>query len=123
MMYHFMFGLRGCSPAPAAASGGMVGGAPALAAASFLVSSVIKCCQPETSRPAPQFLTIKELQQVTQPELNHSVDHPEEGCEDEHGDDDHRRRSLHFFAAGIVDLLHLGADFFEKVLGAVRPRL
>src|SRR5437588_8734101 len=121
MMYHFMLGLRGCSAACAPSVGGCADDC-ACSIASFLISCAINV--PAAShRPAPlRFLTDK-LQQMAQPEFNHFIHHFEKSREHEHGNNDNRSRRLNFFATRVVDLLHLTADFLEKVFGAVRPCL
>src|SRR5690242_427388 len=118
MMYHFIFGLRGCSPATPS---GETGGMPLGAAASFLISSVIIV---PTGMPAgTSLLAVEELEQVAQSKLDHGIDHIEECGKDKHGDDDHRGRRLNFFAARVVDFFHLGPDIVEEILRPFRPRL
>ena len=116
MMYHFMLGLRGCSAACAPSVGGCADDC-ACSIASFLISCAINV-PAACHRPAPlRFLTDK-LQQMAQPEFNHFIHHFEKSREHEDSNNDNRSRRLNFFAPWVVDLLHLTADFLEKVFGA-----
>src|SRR5579864_8237937 len=123
MMYHFILGFRGCSGTgmPSAVASG--GTAVVAAVASILFSSAI-IFFPGRSRPASQAsLAVEELEQATQSKLDHVVDYPEVCREYENRNDHYGGGRLDLLAVGIVHLLHLAADVFEKLLGTVGPRL
>src|SRR5438105_7469152 len=122
MMYHFMLGL-GASIA-CALSAVPSGGVAVAVVGSVLVSSAIKSFQPDAAGRHLNFLlTVEELQQVTHSKLNHIIDYVEEGRKYEHCNHDDGGSRLNLLAIRIVDLLHLGTNFFDEVLRAIRPSL
>src|SRR5215831_12350668 len=115
MMYHFIFGLRGASVAVAVPSEG--GGAfSAPVCVSFFGSSNISnnfsrrsdLVNPEVAKQSRHGL------------IDDEIDDPKVRGEDEHGDNDHRRRTAHFFPRGRRDLAHLSAHVVVKALNLDR---
>src|SRR5581483_2072668 len=109
MMYHFIFGLRGCSATVVPPS---TGDAPASVASLFGSSCMMKSS-----------LLRKHVEQVVHATANDVVDHPEEQAKQKHRDQHHNRCRLHLFTRRRCDLTHLGAHVVIKGLDPLRPRL
>src|SRR5271166_2414217 len=107
MMYHFMFGFEAGAAASAGAS--VATGAGSLAACSAMLSSVLVC----SSAICSALAMGQAFQQLVEAFCNDRIDDPEIKPEQEHGNNDHRRR----------DLLHLRAHVVIKTLRALRPLL
>src|SRR5271169_2068771 len=121
MMYHFIFGfLSGASVAGAASAGTSVAtGAGSPAACSAMLSSVLVC----SSAICSALPMGQAFQQLVEAFCNDCIDDPEIKPEQEHGNNDHGRRALHFLARRRRDLLHLRAHVVIKTLRALRPLL
>src|SRR5271157_44971 len=117
MMYHFMFGFEAGAAASAGAS--VATGAGSLAACSAMLSSVLVC----SSAICSALAMGQAFQQLVEAFCNDRIDDPEIKPEQEHGNNDHRRRALHFLARRRRDLLHLRAHVVIKTLRALRPLL
>src|SRR5579884_4220543 len=115
MMYHFIFGFFGVSSATAAVVAVVW---PDGCSSALLVSGLI------SSSAILSTLAMRQLaQRLIERVLQEQVNQPEIACEQEHGDDDHRRRALNLFTAGRSDLLHFSAHVAVKTLGALWPCL
>src|SRR5271157_1427227 len=122
MIYHFIFGLRAGSP-PATASAAATGAAcwtswpSSTAALSFFSLSVSGIQSSFARRLVPREIVQTALQAVG----DRQIHHPEIKRKQEHGDNHHRRRGLHFLARRRRHLLHLRAHIAVKRLDPFRP--
>src|SRR4051794_7279838 len=73
---------------------------------------------------AREFLVTREImEQAVKTAADREIHNPEIKCEQEHCDDDHSGRRLHFLARRGVDLPHFGAHIGVETLDALRPGL
>src|SRR5580692_2531667 len=106
MMYHRMFGFLGASAAPASAAAGV---SALTSTVPFFSSSCIRCSETWILSPIifvslPFLVMSKVPEQGIDARTDHFVDDKEVQPEQEHGNDDHSRRGLHFLEGGIVHL-------------------
>src|SRR5579862_5090788 len=121
MMYHFMLGLRGASPAavPSALGCGVCGSKLVLAPASFFSSS----CMIKLNSGTASCLVAERGIQKTYRLLNHVIDHKKVEAENKYRDHNDGGRGLHFFPRRGCDFARFSAHVVIERFDLPRPGL